>query len=331
MKDLSDAPHRLVNLKEISEDPGPYCMSFGSVLDPLICAIKKCGLLFSPLVIRNDSGQIDVVIGFRRILALKSLKWDNALMIDLTGKNFSALDLLLLNFYDNLAVRSFNDVEKGMIINRLKPHLPEKVLLGEYLPLLGVPARKSVCRVYESLEGLGDDIKLALADERLAFKTVKALLDLDPEPRSIVFQWIRDLKLNVNQQSLFIETTLDISMNEDKRLSELLGETPLLKIKEDKRLNTPQKARRLLDYLRSRRFPKLSDSEKAFEKRIKNLGLPENVKISHPPFFEGPEYRLEILFKNGRGLGETIKALATLDALGNINDPWEGVWEGVKE
>ena len=76
MKDLSDAPHRLLNLKEIPEDPGPYCMSFGFDLDPLIRSIEKCGLLFPPFVAKNESGKMDVVIGFRRILALKSLKWD---------------------------------------------------------------------------------------------------------------------------------------------------------------------------------------------------------------------------------------------------------------
>ena len=327
MKHLSDAPKGIVDLKELSEDPGPYCMSFGFDLGPLVRSIKKWGLLFPLLVVKNESGKMDVVVGFRRVLALKSLKWDNAPIIDLTGKKLTGLDLLLLNFYDNLAVRSFNDVEKGMILNRLKSHLPEKVLRDKYLPLLGIPARESLYRTYESLEGLDSGIKVALADGRLPFKTVKALLDIDLEYRSIFFEWIKDLRFNVNQQSFFIETTLDISMNEDKKISQLLGEAPLLRIKEDERLNNPQKARQLLAYLRSRRFPTLSNSEKAFKKRIGSLGLPVNVKISYPPFFEHPEYRLEIFFNNGKRLEETIKTLADSNALGNIGDPWEEVKE----
>ena len=324
MKDLSDAPESLVALKEIPEDPGPYCMSFRFDLGPLIRSIEKWGLLSPPFVVRNESGDLDVVVGFRRILALKSLKWNEAPMKDLSGKRLSTLDLLLLNLNDNLTVRSFNDVEKGMILNRLKPQVSEELFLGEYLPLLGVPARESLYRVYERLEELDFDIKDSLADGTLPIKTIKSLIELDPQARCLVFEWIKDLRFNINQQSIFIETATDISVNEGQSLSQLLREAPLLRIRKDKRLNNPQKVRRLLAYLRARRFPRLSDSEEAFEKKIKTLGLPDNVQISYPPFFESPDYRLEITFRNGEGLKETIQTLSHLKALESIGNPWEG-------
>jgi len=53
------------------------------------------------------------------------------------------------------------------------------------------------------------------------------------------------------------------------------------------------------------------------------LDLPANVKISHPPFFEDPNYRLEISFENGRKLAETIGKLSRLTGLEGIGDPWE--------
>ena len=96
-----------------------------------------------------------------------------------------------------------------------------------------------------------------------------------------------------------------------------------MSIKEDQKLNNPQKAKRTLSYLRSRRFPLLTRSEEAFEKRISGLGLPERVKISHAPFFENPDYRLEILFRDGKVLGETVKNLARINELEGICDPWE--------
>ena len=64
-------------------------------------------------------------------------------------------------------------------------------------------------------------------------------------------------------------------------------------------------------------------TEEAFEKRISGLGLPERVKISHAPFFENPDYRLEILFRDGKVLGETVKNLARINELEGICDPWE--------
>jgi hypothetical protein len=189
--------------------------------------------------------------------------------------------------------------------------------------LLGIPARESIYRVYENLEELDNEIKVSLADGTMPFKTVKALQETDPDSRSILFEWIKDLRFNVNQQGFFIETTVDIAMTEEISIPQLMREPPMLQIRADKTLNNPQKAKRLLAHLRSRRFPLLSRSEKAFEQKISNLGLPDNVKISYPPFFESPDYRLEILFKSGKFLGETIKALAALNDLERIGDPWD--------
>jgi hypothetical protein len=93
---------------------------------------------------------------------------------------------------------------------------------------------------------------------------------------------------------------------------------------EDRKLNTPQKAKRVLGHLKARRFPLLTLSENAFQKKISNLGLPEGVMIFYPPFFEGPDYRLQISFKNGETLREKIKILSELKGLEKVGDPWEG-------
>ena len=98
-----------------------------------------------------------------------------------------------------------------------------------------------------------------------------------------------------------------------------------MKIKEDERLNNPQKAKRALAYLRNRRFPLLNHAEKVFQTMVSKLNLPDKVKISHPPFFENPDYHLEIQFRNGKKLGDTVKKLAQLKDLESIGDPWEEI------
>jgi ParB-like chromosome segregation protein Spo0J len=323
MKELSDAPEEQVDLAEISDQPGPYCMSFRFDLDPLMRSIRKFGLIQRPFIIESENGKKDVVIGFRRILALKSLKWDRAPMKVLAGDELSPSDLLLLSLYDNLSSRSFNDVERGMILKRLKPYFSGEEIRRDYMPLLGLPSNESTRILYEKLEELDMALRTSCANGDLSLKTIKALLEMDPEARHALFQWIKDLKLNFNQQTLLVENTLDISLKEETTVLQVLQEKSLLSIKEDQKLNNPQKAKRTLSYLRSRRFPLLTRSEEAFEKRISGLGLPERVKISHAPFFENPDYRLEILFRDGKVLGETVKNLARINELEGICDPWE--------
>jgi len=115
----------------------------------------------------------------------------------------------------------------------------------------------------------------------------------------------------------------DISIKEEKSITQILDEKQLLKLLENKNLNNPQKAKHVLNHLRYRCFPRLMKSEKTFKKNISRLSLPKDVTIQHPPYFETPYYLLEILFKNGKELKEKIDFLSHLDELNSLEDPWE--------
>ena len=173
------------------------------------------------------------------------------------------------------------------------------------------------------LEDLDPPIKESLVQARISFQTVKALLPLDPESRAMLVEWITATKLNTNQQNQFIEYTLDISTRDQKKIWELLREKEFLDIFKSKKLNKPQKSKLLLNFLKSRRFPLLTRFEKAFHEKTASLGLPDGITIYHPPFFEDPDYRLEILFKNGEGLREKIDALGKVSGLESLGDPWK--------
>jgi hypothetical protein len=321
---ISKTPEIFVNLSLINQAPGPYCMSFGFDLDPLIKSIENIGLLNSPLVVKTDNGKFDVVVGFRRILALKSLDWEGVPCRDLSDSGLSSLELFLTSFHDNLPIRRFNDVEKGMILRGLTARTSVKEILEVYMHLLHLPARESTLDVYLRMADLDETITTSFATGRLSFPTIKALLDMDVDSRFETYQWINNLNLNFNQQLQFIEYTLDISIKEQKMIPEVIREKQFVSVMEDKKLNTPQKAKRVLGHLKSRRFPLLTRSENAFQKKISGLGLPEGVTVSYPPFFEGSGYRLQISFKNGETLREKIEILSDLKGLEEIGDPWEG-------
>ena len=45
------------------------------------------------------------------------------------------------------------------------------------------------------------------------------------------------------------------------------------------------------------RFPTMRQCEEKFEKRRKELDLPLNVSLHHPPFFEGTGLKVEFQFR----------------------------------
>ncbi|MBW1787964.1 MAG: ParB N-terminal domain-containing protein [Deltaproteobacteria bacterium] len=116
MAKMIEFPVRPIDLAAVDLSYGPCCMSFGFDLQPLLNSIREVGLINSPLLYDNGDGGLGVIIGFRRLLALKSMgrgRVDCRIMEQADRDMFGCL---LLNLHDNMATRTFNEVEKGMAL-----------------------------------------------------------------------------------------------------------------------------------------------------------------------------------------------------------------------
>ncbi|MBW1690282.1 MAG: ParB N-terminal domain-containing protein, partial [Deltaproteobacteria bacterium] len=100
-----------VEISDIDLSPGPFCMSFQFSLEKLKASIDRFGVLNPPYLVKNSV--FTVVAGYRRLLATRELGWADIPCRILPG-NLQSLDTLLLNLHDNLTVRQFNPIEKGM-------------------------------------------------------------------------------------------------------------------------------------------------------------------------------------------------------------------------
>jgi len=321
---ITSIESQLVNPNKIEDFPGPYCMSFGFDIRPLAQSIDRVGLVNCPLLIENKNAELTVIVGYRRIHALKTLGWDRIPCGVLSESEVSPLECLLLNLYDNLATRKLNEVEKGMVLNRLHSQVPGKEMLEVYMPLLELPSNETTLHFLIKLEQeLDTDIKKYLVQKKISLQTAKMLLKMESDERSHVFNFISNIKFNINQQKQFIDNIIDLAVIENKPAYELLNEPSLKRILINKHSNNPQKAKAILRLLRSRRFPSLVKAEKAFKQKVSSLDLPKSASIHAPPYFEEPHYRLEVLFREGKELRETINRLTLTEDLDELGDPWE--------
>jgi len=138
-----------------------------------------------------------------------------------------------------------------------------------------------------------------------------------------IFKRIISLKFNVNQQKHFIEYLLDLSNRDKKTISEVLEIESLKKIFNDTRMNNPQKANAVIKELRSTLFPKLIHAEQTFKHLLSLIDLPKGVKVNSPPFFEAPDYEMDISFRDGLDLNEKLTHLTETKGLLKIRNPWE--------
>jgi len=305
--------------------PGPFTMSYGFSLESLQHSLKKVGLLNPPLLLESREGALDIIAGYRRIAALIELGHKNIPCRILKGHDLSPLDALLTSFYDNLATREFNPVEKGMVLRRLSYYLSGQEILSNYMVLLDLPAHQSTLETYISFDkDLDISIKEDLACGSVSEQTARALLGMVPGERRAVGDLFSKIKFNINQQKQLIELLIDISRITGDPIAKTLGEEQFQGILSSHSLNMPQKGRALLGLLRRKRFPTVTHAEETFKSKISRFHLPGNIRIQAPPYFESNYYRMEILFKNGVELKETIDHLSGLKGLQSLKDPWEG-------
>ena len=315
---------QLVNPNKIEDSPGPYCMSFGFDIRSLAQSIDRVGLVNCPLLIESKNAELTIIVGYRRIHALKILGWDRIPCGVLSESEVSPLECLLLNLYDNLATRKLNEVEKGMILKRLYSQVPGKEMLEVYMPLLELPSNEPTLLFFIKLEQeLDTEIKKYLVQKKISLQTAKMLLKMESDERRHIFSFMSNIKFNINQQKQFIDNIIDLAVIENKPVYELLKEPSLKAILVNKHSNNPQKAKAILKLLRGRRFPSLVKAEKSFKKKVSSLDLPKSASIHVPPYFEEPHYRLEVLFREGKELRETINRLTLTEALDELGDPWE--------
>ena len=200
------------------------------------------------------------------------------------------------------------------------------MILNTYMPLLNLPSHEPILDVFLRLENLDDSIKIAVAEGRLSMQTIQALLKIDPTSRLSVFEYLTKLNLNFNQQKQFIDIILDLSIREGASISSMLQDENLLNMMGRDEHNKPQKAKRIFEWLKHRRFPQLTRAEETLRKRITLLNLPKGVKIDFPPFFEKEEFLMHIAFKNGSTLKNTLADLNRIKGLEDLIAPWEGEW-----
>lgn len=316
-----------VRLCDFEEEPGPFCMSFGFGLKGLIESIRNCGIINPPIVTRLPDGRPEVILGYRRMLAAKALGYEAVPCKDITESGLPLIWMFLLSFYDNLPTRSFNDVEKGMILKRLLNYTDKGDLKARYLPLLELPPRESTLDFYLRLEELDLPIKLAVAKRRLGIPALKSLLSVDNMTRGVLFDLIQKLNLNFNKQYQFIEYINDIAIINQTSTINILLEQPLLTLINDSKITISQKTDRVMAHLRSRRYPSLSRAEEAIKEKVSRLPFPTGARITYPPFFEAPGYCLEVKFGDGKELRQKLSEIVELNELEGIGDQWRTPYE----
>ena len=307
-KELLKSTQEKVALSDIDLDPGPFCMSFNFSLEQLKACIEEFSVLNPPYLMKDSESHYTIVAGYRRLLAVRELGWSN-IVCQVLHDSYPPLKALLLNLYDNLIQRKMNEIEKAMVLKRLTCFVERKEIIKRFMPMLGIPANKQTLRLFLGLEGLEEPIKVSIAVERLSLRVAGSMMSLGTEDRLKINELFTTLKWSFNQQWEAFHWIIEIASREGRSIEEVINDREVTEILHDSRMSNPQKLKDIVKVLKRRRFPSLMKAETEFTKSISALPLPQGVKISPPPSFEGIDYRIEIVFTKGKELSITAKSV----------------------
>jgi ParB/RepB/Spo0J family partition protein len=286
-----------------------FLLSYARDLNVIAGSIKKVGLI-NPVILNRShagNGSYTIVCGYQRIRAFSKLgeKKISANVVE----GLSDEELSLLSLHDNMFSRGFNEIEKAIVINKFQEiGYSYDRIMSEITSLLCIPPNKKILDKYISLLELESEIKDAVAKNELELEKAFLLIMLDNAEREFVCRILfNESSTNLNEAKETIRNLLDLRQIKQKSIKELLASGEVSNILSNSKTNKRQKGEMIYKLIKSMRYPTISKKEDTFARSCKELGLDNNVRISHSRFFEGTGIQITIKASDEEKLRDSIE------------------------
>lgn len=256
---------------------------------------KLAGL---PFIIINLENEIIFGHDYYHLLASYGTDYTEVLQMDITDK-----EALFLNYNLKTRFTGVNLYEKLVFV--------KKMSLLEPAPEIGEIHQKTELDITISRELLGKlDLLLStgfrdcLIKEYIGLKTGLKICSLAPEDQEVLLELFAEVPFSTSHQLKIMEMVEEISFRDKCSLADIFEK---LQIDQYLEMERPQKP--IIDAIFKHRNPLYREEEVRWEEEIKKFDLPENMKVTHYPFFEKREIELTIHLKDVRAFEELLKKL----------------------
>lgn len=304
---------QMILLQQISLSDDTFLVNYLPDLQSLRSSIEQIGLI-QPVLLRKKLGGYQIVCGFRRISVMKELGKSEIESRVFEEKEMDESQLFSLSLHENLTTRGFNSIEKAIalekLIHRFQIH-PETVI-KTFLPLFSLEPNEKILNTYLSLAQMEDEIKTYVLKEEVSRSNIRRLSAFTPDDRMAILSLISPLKLGENRLRETLTFLEEISRRNQCSARDIVGRPEIQAILSQKELTSSQKAERVKKVLKDLRYPKMHQMEEEFEKKKRDLNLPSNVSLHHPPFFEGRGLKIEFQFETMKEYRAILSSLSQL-------------------
>lgn len=289
-----------------------FVFTFRPDLSDLLGSVRKAGLLVPPVLREAGDGLYQIVCGWRRIQAARSL--GHGSIGALIGSRDELTDEACLrrSLLENRFHRGFNEIEKAMIFVRLQDEFSSILpRLGDVLEGdLRFPQEASALEDRRFLLSLSEPTRLEVATGRLSYGQALLLREFPADCRDLFRDLMAGCALNLQESRQAAQWVREISIRESEHPLPLLESLRAAADLVDERRPPRKNAQVFFEVLRRRRYPTLDAAKSRFEAAWKETGLEKiGIQAAHDPTFETRELRLQISAGSEDVLRDQVEAL----------------------
>ncbi|OGR27169.1 MAG: hypothetical protein A2139_03805, partial [Desulfobacca sp. RBG_16_60_12] len=311
-----------VHLAQIDLSEAAVEMAAAPALHRLAASLQEVGLLNPPWLRPQPGGQrFRVVTGARRIQAATHLGWQE-ITVRLVPEGTPDLFCLLVHLIDNAFTRGFNLREQAALAVRLLGHGDRETVAARYLPYLGLPPFQAHLDRLVKTAGLEAPWQQLASDSRLALTAADRLADWDPADRVTAWPYWDGLRLSQSKQEEFLDQVALLARREGISPAAVLNRDELRRALTSPDRTPQERTEAVRRHLYAQVYPRLSAARKAFETALSRLGWKRTprIRLHPPPAFEGPDFHLEIKFRDAPELQQLLAEIDRLTRQGEFAD-----------
>jgi ParB-like chromosome segregation protein Spo0J len=283
-------------------------------LDRIKASLLAVGLINPPWVKLQPGGyRYGVVTGTRRLQAAAGLGWQE-ITVRLAPVNTPDLYCLLVHVMDNAFTRGFNLREQADLAVRLLDHIDAETVAANYLPYLGLPPTQAFLSRLIKTAGLEAPWQELAASGRLGLTAAARLADWDEASRAAARPFWDSLRLSQSKQEELLDQVAILARREGISPAAVLARGELHRALTEPDRTPQERVQAVRRHLYAQVYPRLSAAREAFETALARLGWKRSPRLRlHPPeVFEGPDFQLEIKFRDAPELQQLLSEIARL-------------------
>jgi ParB-like chromosome segregation protein Spo0J len=285
-----------------------FRLSFSRPHDRLVESIRAVGQA-TPLICRKTRQGPELVSGYLRCEAMRVTGKKKALALVFPASALSETGAMRLAFFENALTRGLNLIEQAMAVDKLKKlGVGAQSIARDYFQKARLPASVAVIEALDRLNRLEPGWKIFLVEKQIGLRHASWFCRLKaPERKALEF--IIDLKATASQFREILEMADSISKREQKSVSELFQTPGLADTLADEKSSSPVKLDRLLKSLKQLQYPGYHKLCSRNRKLMGEMKIPAEVRIEPHDFFEGPEYKMELLINHATPASEIFEKI----------------------